>query len=77
MAVFSQTVQVSFTPAELTKLQTIADAEGRSVDSLIRKVVEQTYLNDNQYARLEAVRRLADLRLPVSEWEQMERESLL
>lgn len=68
-------VQVLFEPGQVARLQAIAEAEGKSVGALIREAVARTYLEPDRAERLEAVRRMAKMDLPVSDWEQMEREA--
>jgi hypothetical protein len=46
------------------------------VGALIRKAVEAVYFHHQPEKRQEAVKRMAALSLPVSDWEQMERESM-
>jgi hypothetical protein len=76
MVTFTEPVQVMFSPTEIARLEAIAHAQGRSLDSLIRDAVEAHYLQEDQpNSRLQAVRQLAALSLPVADWEQMERES--
>lgn len=76
MSALSKRVQVLFSPEQVTRLQAIARAQGETLGSLIRKAVEDTYLRHEQQRRLDAVRRMAALSLPVADWEQMERESV-
>ncbi|HEV8638210.1 MAG TPA: hypothetical protein VG370_28695 [Chloroflexota bacterium] len=68
-------IQVLFEPGQAARLQAIAEAEGRSVGALIGEAVERTYLERDRVERLEAVRRMAEMSLPIGDWEQMERES--
>ena len=68
-------VQVLFEPAQLLRLRTLAEAEGKSVGALVREAVERAYLDDERRDRMAAVERLVAMSLPVAEWEQMERES--
>jgi hypothetical protein len=76
MPTFTKRVQVLFSPEQLTRLQAIAEAQGESLGSLVRKAVEEVYLRHETEEKLAAVRRMASLHLPVSDWEQMERESV-
>ena len=69
-------VQVLFEPSQLTRLQAMAEAEGKSVGALIRAAVERTYLDSARATRMAAVERLVSMSLPVADWEQMERESV-
>ena len=72
----SARVQVLFEPAQVARLQAIAEREGRSVGALIREAVERTYLDRDRAERVAAVDQMARLSLPVADWEQMERESV-
>jgi hypothetical protein len=69
-------VQVLLSPEQFSRLQEIAVTEGESLGALIRKALEEVYLAREQQDRLEAVRQMASLNLPVAEWEQMEHESI-
>jgi hypothetical protein len=51
------------------------EKQNRSVEALIREATDQVYLQSTVDERLEAVRALAAMQLPVADWEQMERES--
>jgi len=75
MSTYTERVQVLLSLEQLTRLRLIAQAQDESVGALIRKALEKVYLRPEQEARLEAVQRMAALSLPVSDWEQMERES--
>ena len=68
-------VQVLFEPSQVSRLQAIAEAEGKSVGALIRAAVERVYLEGDRARRLAAVAKMAEMSLPVADWEQMERES--
>jgi predicted transcriptional regulator len=72
----SARVQVLFDPAQVARLQAIAESQGRSVGALIREAVERTYLDRDRAERVAAVDQMARLSLPVADWEQMERESV-
>jgi hypothetical protein len=74
MGVLTERVQVLFSPTQLDRLQAVARREGRSVGALIRDAVEVQYLSEDEARRLEAVRRLAAMALPVDDWAVMERE---
>jgi hypothetical protein len=71
----SARVQVLFDPAQVARLQAIAESQGRSVGALIREAVDRAYLEGDRASRLSAVEQMARLNLPVADWEQMERES--
>ena len=76
MSTSSEQVQVSFSEDQLARLRAIAAERGVSLGTLIREAVVETCLGRGQMARLEAVRRMAELEFPVADWEQMERESV-
>ena len=76
MPTLTRRVQVLFSPQQYARLETIARAQGTSVGALIRQAVEKLYLQSAGAERLQAVRRMAAMRLPVADWEQMERESM-
>jgi hypothetical protein len=76
MSTFSKRVQVLLSPEQFSRLQTIARSEGESVGSLVRHAIEDVYFRREEEARLDAVRRLGAMNLPVTDWEQMERESV-
>ena len=76
MPILTRRVQVLFSSDEVIRLQAIARAKGESLGALIRKAVEEVYLQHEQQERLDAVQRMAALSLPVTDWEQMERESM-
>ena len=76
MSVLTRRVQVLLSPDELARSQTIAHTRGESVSALIRKAIETVYLRHPPERRREAVKRMAALSLPVSDWERMERESM-
>ena len=76
MSTLSERVQVLFSAAQLARLRAIAAERGASLGSLIREAAVETYLVHEQTDRLEAVERMAELELPVADWEQMEQESV-
>jgi hypothetical protein len=76
MATLNKRVQVLFSAAQYARLREIARARGESIGSLVRQAVQKQYLDTSREERLAAVDEMATLRLPVSDWEQMERESV-
>jgi hypothetical protein len=76
MSTLSKRVQILLPPEQYARLQTIARSEGESVGSLIRRAIEDVYFRREEQERLDAVRRLGAMNLPVADWEQMERESI-
>jgi hypothetical protein len=63
-------------PEQLVRLKGLARRRHSSVGALIREAVEAVYFGEDVDRRLAAVERLAAMRLPVADWEQMERESI-
>ena len=76
MSALTKRIQVLLSSDQHKRLETIAKARGTSIGALIREAVEKSYLQSDKEERLKAVQALANLRLPVSDWEQMERESM-
>lgn len=66
--------QILFPEEELRRLQRYAAAKHCSVGHLVREAVAKSYGDPSMQARLDAVRRIAAMSLPVSDWEQMEEE---
>lgn len=52
-----------------------ARTRGESLGFLIREAVDQAY-GDDREKRLEAVRKIAEMELPVTDWETMKKEIL-
>ncbi len=75
MPTLTRRVQILLSPQHYERLEALARARGTSIGTLIRHAVEALYLQSDEHERLQAVRRLSTLRLPVADWEQMERES--
>jgi len=76
MATLTKRVQVLLDPFQYQRLDEIARQRNRSVGALIREAIDQVYLQSAVDERLEAVRALAAMQLPVADWEQMEQESV-
>ena len=76
MSTSSEQVQVSFSQDQLARLRAIAAERGVSLSALIREAVVETYPVHEQMDRLEAVQRMAELKLPVGDWDQLEQESM-
>ncbi len=76
MAEYTERIQVLVAPDQLARLRALGYRQQRSVGSLIREAVERVYFAEDADLRLAAVERLAAMNLPVSDWEQMERESV-
>jgi Ribbon-helix-helix protein, copG family. len=76
MSTLSRRINILLSPEQFNRLDTIAKARGTSIGALIRDAVEKLYFQSDEEEKLRAVRALASLDLPVSGWEQMERESM-
>jgi hypothetical protein len=76
MATLSRRIQVLLSPEQLRQLQTVAATRGESVGALVRRAVDEVYLQGERERKRAAVRRMAAMSLPVSDWEEMERESI-
>jgi hypothetical protein len=76
MPSLTKRVQVLLSPEQFARLRTIARTEGESLGAIIRRAVDEVYFQHEGQERLEVVRRMAAMSLPVSDWEQMERESV-
>jgi len=75
MATLTKRVQLLLSPRQHERLEALARVRGTSVSALIRDAVEALYFSD-EAERLQAVQEMAALKLPVADWEQMERESM-
>jgi len=76
MATLTRRVQILLSRQQHERLEALARARDVSVGELIRRAVEETYVAATPDERVDAVKRMAALRLPVADWEQMERESV-
>lgn len=76
MPVLNKRVQVLLSSDQHKRLETLASRRGTSIGALIREAIEKLYIQPDQEERLKAVQRMAELELPVSDWERMERESV-
>lgn len=75
MASLTKRVQVLFNPEQLKELKKRARARQESVGELIREAVEEKYLSKTlREEKVAASKRIAAMELPVSDWEEMERE---
>ncbi len=75
MSALMESIQVTFSRDEVDQLEALARIERQSLDSLIRRAVREKYFGQPVEDRLEAVRRMEALRLPVADWQQMEEEA--
>jgi len=77
MPTLTRRVQVLLSPEQYERLTALARARGTSIGALIRQAVDQLlHAPGGEEERLQAVRKMSALRLPVADWEQMERESM-
>lgn len=77
MQAYTKRFQILFQPHLWNELQALAQERSTSVAALIRAAVERVYFSDQSAAApLDAVQKLASMSLPVSDWEQMEAESV-
>ena len=74
MEALTKKTTILFPPKIYRQLEQVAEKQGTSVAHLIRKAAIQCYLVPDRRTRLEAVKALAAMKLPVADWPQMERE---
>ncbi len=74
MATLTKRVQVLLEPAELRRLKKVARDRQTSVGDLMRMAVREKYLGPSEERKKLALARIASMNLPVSDWEDMERE---
>ena len=72
----SKKTTILLSPELHARLTRIAAQRGTSLGSLVREACEREYGETTLEQRLEAVRALADLELPVGSPEEMARESV-
>jgi len=76
MTALTKRVQVLLDPFQYQRLDEIARQRNCSIETLIREAIDRVYLHNAIEERLEAVRTLAAMQLPVTDWEQMAQESV-
>ena len=74
MSPMTKKTTILFPPKLYHQLAQLASRQGTSVAHLVRQAAIQRYLLPDRRTRLEAVRAIAAMHLPVSDWPQMERE---
>ena len=74
MQTLTKKTTILFSPDLYHQLEDIADAAKTSVAELIRRAVVRQYLLSDKKKRLEAVKFLAQIGGPVSDWQTMEEE---
>jgi predicted DNA-binding ribbon-helix-helix protein len=75
MATPTKRVQILLDPPQYERLKEIARQRHCSVEALVREAIDRVYLQTAVDERLEAVRALAPMKLPVTDWDQIEWES--
>lgn len=75
MGILTKRVQVLLSGSQYSQLKRIARSRRKSMGALIRELLEKEYFHVTRGEALEAVRIMEAMRLPVSDWEEMERES--
>jgi hypothetical protein len=75
MSILARRVQVLLSDAQFAELEAQAHLRKKSIGAVIREALAEHLSVGDRAERIEAVRTLAAMRLPVSDWEQMERES--
>lgn len=76
MEQLSKKTTILFPPELHARLSALAKIKGKSLGELVREACEREYGIPTKEERLEAVRRLAALNLPVADVAQMKRESV-
>lgn len=75
MPKYTKRTQVLLSEEQYTRLMREAQARGESMGSLIREAVDHAYSSDRE-RKLEAVKRIAAMELPVADWKSMKEEIL-
>ncbi len=70
----SKKTTILFSPELHARLTRLAALKGTSMGELVRAACERHYGTPTREERIAAARQLAAMNLPVSDWEQMERE---
>jgi hypothetical protein len=65
--------QVLMDPVEYAALERIAAARGASVGALIREALREKFVLDRE-RRMEAVRRICSMSIPLPDWDTLKRE---
>lgn len=74
MSIMTKKTTILFPPKLYRELERLAKKEKTSVAHLVRDAAIRRYLLPDRKTRLEAVKAIAAMQLPVSDWPQMERE---
>jgi len=75
MPKYNKRTQVLLSEEQYERLMQESRQRGESLGSLIREAVDRAYTNDRE-RKLEAVKRIAAMELPVTDWKAMEEEIL-
>jgi predicted DNA-binding protein len=73
----SKKTTILFPPDLHDRLERLAKERGTSMGQLVRQACREKYASVSEAERLEAVRRLSRLRLPVTDPDRMKRESVV
>lgn len=74
MSTMTKKTTILFPPKLYRQLERLAKQQGTSVAHLVREAAIHRYLLPDRESRLEALKALTSMQLPVSDWPQMERE---
>ncbi|MBI4598443.1 MAG: hypothetical protein HY737_08605 [Candidatus Omnitrophica bacterium] len=76
METLTKKTTILFPPKIYRQLERVAKQQGTSVAHLVRQAAIRQYLLPDRAARVAAVEAIAAMRLPVSDWQSMERETI-
>jgi len=76
MGKLAKKTTILFDPEEYERLKRTAQRRGCSVGELIRSTLRENHLLTNPEQRAKATRELAELSLPVGDWEEMEADTI-
>ena len=77
MSTMTKKTTILFPPKVYRQLEHVAHQQSTSVADLVRRAVIQRYLLPDPRTRLEAVKAIAAMQLPLGDWPTMEREIML
>ena len=76
MSKLTKRLQLLLTPEQYKMLQLYAKKHKKSIGSVIREALDKMISGRSKKEKKKAVERLLSRKLPVSDWEQMEKEIL-
>ncbi len=77
MGAYVKRVQAVLTEAEFQELVSLSEEKGKAISVLIREAIEETYFKTAvAEKRQAALKSLLSLDAPVSDWPQMEQETI-